>query len=63
MTDLHIRDFDDFCRPCRGKGYSVTVETSAWPPYRPVTVSRACWLCGGTGLRTVLLSAPKAGAA
>ena len=63
MTDLHIRDLDDFCRPCRGKGYSVTVETSAWPPYGLVTVSRACWLCGGTGLRTVLVSAPKAGAA
>lgn len=63
MASLAIRDFDDFCRPCRGKGYSTSIEASSYPPYGMAQVSRPCWLCGGTGVRTVLLSEPKEGVA
>lgn len=45
MCDM--ADPSDFCRACRGVG-RTRYETE-----RGTTLSEPCWMCGGTGQRTV----------
>jgi len=47
MTVRYITDPDDFCRACRGKG--GTHE----PTERGTTIFEPCYLCGGSGVRSV----------
>ena len=51
-----IVDPSDFCRACKGKGSTYSYEPSVLPPYRMTDRYAPCWLCGGTGNRTVKVS-------
>ena len=49
MSQAHrdLVDPDDFCRACRGKGGQYE------PTDRGTTMFVDCWMCHGTGQRTV----------
>lgn len=49
----YITDPDDFCRPCEGTGRDVATE---YVDGRYKSVSSPCWLCGGSGVRSVKLT-------
>ncbi len=55
MSQAHrdLVDPDDFCRACRGKGGDYE-DTG-----RGTRIFEPCYLCRGTGHRTVRVDAPK----
>lgn len=55
MSQAHqdLVDPNDFCRACRGKG-GVSEETE-----RGTRIFEPCYLCRGTGRRTVRVDAQK----
>ena len=50
----YIFDEGDFCRSCKGNGYTTEHDHS-----RGVTISDSCWKCGGTGMRAVVIMPKK----
>jgi len=52
----YIFDENDFCRSCKGNGYTNEHDHS-----RGVTIAEDCWKCNGTGLRAVVIMPSKEG--
>ena len=50
----YIFDEGDFCRSCKGNGYTNEHDHS-----RGVTISESCWHCGGSGMRAVVIMPKK----
>lgn len=49
---MSIVDPSDFCRPCRGKGFTRTEEYNH--AGKLVGFTEPCFFCNGTGNRTVI---------
>ena len=52
----YIFDENDFCRSCKGNGYTTEQDHS-----RGVTIAEDCCKCNGTGLRAVVIMPSKEG--
>ena len=52
----YIFDENDFCRSCKGNGYTTEQDHS-----RGVTIAEDCWKCNGTGLRAIVIMPKKEG--
>lgn len=54
----NIVDHTDFCRACRGRGYTESYE---WNIYANAETLKSftCYFCGGSGKRTVRIISNK----